>query len=172
MLRSIVGCILWLLLATSAWSQSQSSYTQSLPGTGMPAVNSNPAFSTFIGAGRQGVIASFRGANFNTVADQAIAIPAAITAFRITAIVVTNCSASLTLAAGGFYPAASKAGTPIVAATQLYSALTASTLILLTTLSATATTTRYTVSNIYFALTTAQGGAATCDIYVEGVDLT
>lgn len=121
--------------------------------------------------GRFSGIASLRGANFNVTTDQAIAVPPQVTAFIIERIVVTNCSANLTLAVGGFYPAASKAGTPIVAATQVYTALTAATLKVDLTLSATATSTRYTLSTIFLALTTAQGGAATCDVYIEGLDL-
>jgi hypothetical protein len=118
-----------------------------------------------------GVLASLRGANFNITTDQAIPIPPQITAFIIERIVVTNCSANLTLAAGGIYPTTSKGGTAIVAAAQVYTALTAATLKLDLTLSATATSTRYTLSNIYLALTVAQGGAATCDLYIEGLDL-
>jgi hypothetical protein len=118
-----------------------------------------------------GVIATLRGANMNTTADQAMAVPAQITAFTIERIVVTNCTANLTLAVGGIYPTTSKGGTAIVANTQVYTALTAATIRLDLTLSATAATTRYTLANVYFALTAAQGSAATCDIYVEGLDL-
>jgi hypothetical protein len=117
----------------------------------------------------QRVLGTLRGANFNTTADQAIAINAA--AFSITSIIVTNCSANMTLAAGGFYPTTSKGGTPIVAATQLYSALTGASILLNPTVAATPLVTRYTVSNVYLALTVAQGGAATCDVYIVGVDL-
>jgi len=115
------------------------------------------------------VLGQLRGANFNVTTDQAIAINA--TAYQITSIIVTNCSTSMTLAAGGFYPAASKGGTPIVAATQVYSALTGSTITLNTTIAATPLITRFTVSTIFLSLTTAQGAAATCDVYVVGVDL-
>lgn len=125
-----------------------------------------------LGAGQQKVLGTLRAANFNSTADQAIPIPAQITAFQITSIVATNCSASLTLAVGGFYPTTSKGGTPIVAATQIYSTLTGATLLLATTIAATPLVTRYTISTVYLSLTTAQGGAATCDVYVVGVDLT
>src|SRR5215470_8316669 len=69
----------------------------------------------------QRVIAALSGANFNTTADQPIAIPQRITAFQLTSIIITHASISLTTAAGGFYPAASKGGTPIVSAAQAYS---------------------------------------------------
>lgn len=122
--------------------------------------------------GIQQVLGSLRGANFNTTADQAIAINANVTAFQITGIVVTNCTANLTLAAGGFYPAASKAGTPIVAATQVYSALTSASVLLGVTIAGTPLVTRYTLSQVFLSLTTAQSTAATCDVYVNGLDLT
>jgi hypothetical protein len=82
------------------------------------------------------------------------------------------CSASLTLAVGGFYPTTAKGGTPIVAATQIYSALTSASVLLNATVAATPLVTRFTVTPVYLSLTTAQGSAATCDIYVIGVDLT
>jgi hypothetical protein len=128
--------------------------------------------STRLPTGLAGVLTSLRGANFNTTSDQAIAIPARITAFQITGIVVTNCSTSLTLAAGGVYPTTSKGGTAIVAAAQVYSALTASSILLGLTVAAGPLVTRYAVSNVYLSLTTGQGSAATCDVYVIGVDLT
>jgi hypothetical protein len=121
-------------------------------------------------AGTQRVIGTLRGANFNVATDQAI--PMAVAVYQITGIVVTNCSASLTLAVGGFYPTTAKGGTPIVAATQIYSALTSASVLLNATVAATPLVTRFTVTPVYLSLTTAQGSAATCDIYVIGVDLT
>jgi hypothetical protein len=123
-------------------------------------------------AGMQRRLGVLKGANFNTTADQAIPVVSTVTVFQITSIVVTNCSTSLTLAVGGFYPATSKGGTPIIAAAQIYSALTAASVVLNPTIAATPLVTRFTVSNIYLSLTVAQGGAATCDVYVFGVDLT
>lgn len=120
-------------------------------------------------AGISGVLGSLRAANFNTTADQQIVIQARITAFQITKITVTNCSGSLTLAAGGFYPTASKGGTPIVAAGQAYSSLSALTVILNPTIGSNP---RMTAGPIYLSLTTGAGSAATCDVYVIGDDLT
>jgi hypothetical protein len=121
------------------------------------------------GNAAQRILGQLRGANFNVTTDQSIPINAA--AFQITSIVVTNCSVSMTLAAGGFYPAAGKGGTPIVAATQIYSGLTASNLLINPTIAATPLITRFTISTVFLSLTTAQGAAATCDVYVVGVDL-
>jgi hypothetical protein len=134
------------------------------PCPNVPAVNAP--------LGLQRVLGSLRAANFNSTADQAIAIVGSVTAYQITSVVVTNCSTSLTLAAGGVYPATSKGGTAIVAATQVYTALTGTTVLLGLTVAATPLVTRYTAANVYLSLTTAQGGAATCDVYVVGTDLT
>jgi hypothetical protein len=130
-----------------------------------------PWTSFATGAGDQRVLAALRGANFNVTTDQAIAIPTQVTKWAPTAIWVTNCSTSMTLAAGGFYPAASKGGTALVAAAQLYSAATGSTIIVNTALAAGIATTLYSVNTIYLSLTTAQGSAATCDVYIIGIDL-
>jgi hypothetical protein len=111
-------------------------------------------------------IGKLLSANMNTTADQAITINTS-TPVRITKIVVTNGSTSLTLAAGGFYTAASKGGNAIVAAAQVYSGITGSGISVLPTIAK-----EYvSVSTIYFALTVAQGLAATSDIYVFGVVL-
>lgn len=108
------------------------------------------------------LLATVTGANFNVTTDQSITIPAQ--AWRITRITVTNASISMTTAAGGFYNAASKGGTAIVAAAQVYSALTSAGVILTCTIAVPANV----VTPIYFALTTAQGVAATADIRVYG----
>lgn len=103
------------------------------------------------------------GANMNSTSDQAITIASA--SYIITAIVVTNASVNLTTAAGGVYTAAAKGGTAVVAAGQVYSALTAATKQLALTLN---DTDRRTVSTLYLSLTTGQGSAATADVYVYG----
>lgn len=119
-------------------------------------------------------IVSGRSYNFNTTADQPIAIPQYITAFRLANIIITNASISLTTAQGGFYPAASKGGTPIVANSQAYSALTTSAGLLTATLASFGSNTRFSSANlgtiggllaIWLSLTTPQGAAATADIY-------
>lgn len=128
----------------------------------------------------QRVLASAKGVNFNTINDQPIAIPQRITAFQLAGILITNASISLTTAAGGFYPAASKGGVSIVEATQTYSMLTNNSLILYATLSSFGQNTRFSSANlgsiagflgIWLSLTTAQGLPATADIYLIGIDL-
>lgn len=126
------------------------------------------------------VLGSGRSYSFNTTNDQPIAIPQRITAFTLTGILITNASISLTTAAGGFYPQAGKGGVPIVPATQTYTVLSNSTLLLWATLSSFGQNTRFSASNlgaiggyldIWFSLTTPQGAAATGDIYLIGMDL-
>lgn len=156
MRRFFVGLALALLCHSPAPAQ--------LSGGG----STTPSFQ----AGASRVLCSIRGANFNSTADQACTIPAAVTAWSPTSIVVTNCSASMTLAAGGVYPTTSKGGTALVAAAQIYTALTTATISLSLTLAANIATTRYTAATMYLALTTGQGSAATCDFYIVGVDLT
>lgn len=118
------------------------------------------------------VLCSIRAANFNTTADQACIIAAGITAWVPTSILTTNCSGTFTLAAGGVYPATSKGGTALVAAAQVYTALTGATVVLGLTLAANIATTRQTVGTVYLSLTTGTGSAATCDFYIIGNDLT
>lgn len=118
------------------------------------------------------VLASLRGANMNSTADQPIIIPPQITAWAPTAIWATNVTGSLTLAVGGMYTGAGKSGTALIAGTQIYSTLTGASIILPMTFAAAIVTTRFTAGTIYFALTTASGAAATADIYIMGVDLT
>jgi len=114
-------------------------------------------------------------ADFNSTSDQIITIFSNPSKYIVRRIVVTNASTSLTTAAGGVYTAASKGGTAIVAAAQAYTSLTASTLFLDLTLSATgnaSTTVKSSIPNLYLSLTTAQGAAATADVYVYGDILT
>lgn len=110
------------------------------------------------------VIGKLLGANFNSLADQAI--PLGYGHAIVTDILITNASLSLTLAAGGFYTGAGKTGVAIVGATQLYAALTGAGLALKATLAAPV---RVTTAQLFFALTTAQGAPATADIYVLGI---
>lgn len=129
----------------------------------------------------QRVLASLKGANFNTTNDQPIVIPQQVTAFQINGIVITNPSVSLTTAVGGFYPTVSKGGTPIVAASQTYAALNVvGTSLMTATLAAFGTGTRFSAANlntvggllaIWFSLTTPQGSVASADIYIIGTDL-
>jgi hypothetical protein len=115
-------------------------------------------------------------ANFNITSDQPILLPTTLQAFQLTGIVVAAPSLSLSTAAGGFYPQAAKAGSPIVVAGQVYTALTSSSLLMNATLTAYAQAqyfTRTQLANwaVYFALTTAQGVNCIANIYLLGIEL-
>lgn len=117
------------------------------------------------------VIGKLIGANFNITTDNIIPISAQADKYVIERIVVTNASISLTTAAGGVYTATAKGGTAVVAAAQVYSALTTATKFVALTLQLTALTDVFdaaTQSNLYLNLTTGQGAAATADVYVYG----
>jgi hypothetical protein len=128
--------------------------------------------NAYVGPQQLGIIASLRGANFNVTTDQAIVIPAQITKFVISGVYVTNCSVSMSTAAGGIYTAAAKGGTAVVAASTTYASLTTATVMQNVALTAAAGNTAWTVSSLFFSLTTAHGSAGTCDIFVLGLDLT
>ena len=102
-------------------------------------------------------------ANMNATTDQAITLDPG--QWKIEGIYATKPSVSLTTAAGGVYTAAAKGGTAIVASGQAYSTLVAATDVLAATMAATPTVSGGT---IYLSLTTAQGAAATADIFVFG----
>jgi hypothetical protein len=120
-----------------------------------------------VGAGM--LLGRIIGANMNIATDQPFVLTnwAALNPFRITKITAKNASTSLTTAAGGVYPAASKAGTAIVASAQAYSALSAATIALDLTL-AVGTTVYAKGGAPILSLTTGQGGAATADFYLFG----
>lgn len=121
------------------------------------------------------LLGSLIGADYNSTSDQQIVMYDAPAKFILRRIVVTNASASLSTAAGGVYTAVSKGGTAVVAAAQVYSTLTTSALFLDLTLNTAGSaniTVKSSIPNLYLSLTTAQGGAATADVYVFGDILT
>jgi hypothetical protein len=106
------------------------------------------------------------GADFNVTTDQVIPINNSIR-YRIRRISVLGASLSLTTAVGGFYTGAAKTGLVLVANTQTYSALTAANLAEDMTL-ALPNNVIPAATPLYLSLTTAQGAAATADVYVYG----
>jgi hypothetical protein len=123
------------------------------------------------GIGTEQLLFKLLTANMNSTADQALTRQFQFTNFLITSIRVNNASISLTTAAGGFYTAASKGGVTAVAAAQTYAALTGATLGMEAAIAAAGMAT-LTTGALFLSLTTAQGSAATADIYVRGVPLT
>jgi hypothetical protein len=107
------------------------------------------------------------GANFNTTADQQLS-PTFLGKYRVKRIVVLNTSVNgMSTAAGGVYTAASKGGSAIVAAGQVYTGLTNA----LTALELTLALPNLVLASgtpLYLSLTTPQGAPATADVYVYG----
>jgi len=110
---------------------------------------------------------TLRSANFNVTSDQ-ILTPTFNGKFRVKRIVVINTSLNgMSTAVGGFYTEASKGGSAIVAAGQVYTGLTNALTALELTL-ALPSVAFVAGTPLYFSLTTAQGAAATADLYVYG----
>jgi hypothetical protein len=102
----------------------------------------------------------------NSTSDQLFTKIGSFTSSMIINITATNPSISMTTAVGGIYPTTAKGGTPIVAASQVYSGLTASSVWIAVSSAATGRATN--LSTLYLSLSTPQGAAATCDFYVFG----
>jgi hypothetical protein len=146
---------------------------QALRGVAKPGIGNRPARVDHVhsAVGISQILFSKVGLDMNSVADQALTKAWAFGDYLVEEIRVANASISLTTAAGGVYDTAAKAGTPLVAAGQVYTALTGPTLGLVLTLAAAALDQK-TAAGLFFALTTAQGAPATADIWVIGVPLT
>ena len=112
------------------------------------------------------VLASFQGVNVNATGDTVLPIVNTNT-WSVSNVIFTNASVSLTTAAAGVFTAPSAGGTGIVANAAL-SALTGSTVVSQRTVASTAL---QTGGNLYVNVGTAQGAAATMDVYVYGYDL-
>lgn len=114
------------------------------------------------------MIAKLIGANFNVTTDQLFSACWPLTSVKwgISKVLVTNCSASITTAVGGIYSAASKGGTPIVAAAQAYTGTGVNSLQSLTIAAAGAAS--VWAIDPYLSLTTPEGSAATADVYIIG----
>lgn len=112
------------------------------------------------------VLASFQGVNVNATGDTVLPI-VNTNSYSVSNVIFTNASTSLTTAAAGVFTAPSAGGTAIVASAAL-SALTGSTVVSQRTVASTAL---QTGGNLYVNVATAQGAAATMDVYVYGYDL-
>lgn len=113
------------------------------------------------------LLAVYQGVNANVTGDTVLPIINSTT-YSVKNVVFTNASISLTTAAAGVFTAPSAGGTGIVANAAL-SALTGPTVVSERTVASTAA---QTGQNLYVNVGTAQGAAATFDVYVYGYDLT
>jgi membrane-bound inhibitor of C-type lysozyme len=122
-----------------------------------------------IGAGGSTICGELLNANMNVTTDQPMNwFVAPNQWYRLVKITALNASRSYAsgAAAGGFYTAASKGGTAVVAATQAYTALTKTTATAsldLTLVSGAGTLGTWQNTPLYFALTAADGSAGTMD---------
>jgi hypothetical protein len=113
------------------------------------------------------LLASYQSVNVNATGDTVLPI-LNTGSYSVSNVIFTNASTSLTTAAAGLFTAPSAGGTGIVANAAL-SAMTASTVVSQRTVASTAA---QTGQNLYVNVGTAQGAAATMDVYVYGYDLT
>lgn len=109
-------------------------------------------------------------ADMTSTADQAFRQLFPFTTYAITQIQVTQASGSLSGAIGGIYGAANKSAPILVAATQVYSGVTAVDSVFPLTL-ATAAGKLLTVQTLFLSLTTGLGAAGTASFYVMGTAL-
>jgi len=107
-----------------------------------------------------------KGVNVNATGDQAVIQLINTTTFSVYTVVFVNASISLTTAAAGLFTAPGAGGTAIVANAAL-SGLTGPTVRSDRTVASTATS---TVDYLYLNVGTAQGAAATMDVYIYGYD--
>jgi hypothetical protein len=113
------------------------------------------------------LIASAQSVNLNSVGDTLAQI---LVAGRVSVayILVTNASISLTTAQIAVYTLPAAGGTGVLTATSLSGATTAAKVVN----SAASSTDAIAGLNLYVRNTTAQGAAATADVFIYGYDLT
>ena len=113
------------------------------------------------------LLASYQGVNVNATGDTVLPILDTGN-YSVSNVIFTNASTSLTTALAGVFTAPSAGGTGIVANAAL-SALTGATVVSQRTVASTAS---QAGQNLYVNVGTAQGAAATMDVFVYGYDLT
>lgn len=112
------------------------------------------------------LLASYQGVNVNQTGDTVLPV-SNTTNYSVSNVIFTNASTSLTTALAGVFTAPGAGGTAIVANAAL-SALTGSTVVSQRTVAATAA---QAGQNLYVNVGTAQGAAATMDVFIYGYDL-
>lgn len=125
----------------------------------------NPQYTPYQGQNAFRLLAGAQGVSVNATGDTAMPVINA-SAWSVFQVVLTNASISLTTALAGLFTAPAAGGTAIVANAAL-SGLTGPTIVSQRTV---ASTVKFTGANIYFNVGTAQGAAATVDVYVFGYD--
>lgn len=113
------------------------------------------------------LLASYQNVNVNATGDTVLPV-LNTTNYSISNVIFADASTSLTTALAGVFTAPNAGGTAIVANAAL-SALTGSTVVSQRTVASTAA---QAGQNLYVNVGTAQGAAATMDVFVYGYDLT
>lgn len=122
-----------------------------------------------VGVAGPTLIGRLIGANMNATTDQPIPMfLAAGTSYTPIALITRNCSVSLTTVQGGVYSAASKSGLVIGATTTPFTGCTGTGLTSNVFPTVTTQAAAVNPSTAFLSLTTAQGAAATADIYLYG----
>jgi len=113
------------------------------------------------------LIGSAQSVNLNAVGDTTAPI---LVSGRVSVayVLVTNASVSLTTAQVAVYTAPAAGGTAVLSATALSGATTAAKVVN----TSASSTDAITGANLYVRNTTAQGAAATADVFIYGYDLT
>ena len=111
------------------------------------------------------LLAVYKGVNANATGDTVLPINNS-TSYSVSNVIFTNASVNLTTAQAGVFTAPSAGGTAIVANAAL-SALSSASVVSQRTVASTAA---QTGQNLYVNVGTAQGAAATFDVYVYGYD--
>lgn len=110
-----------------------------------------------------------RTINLGATGDAAtITIPSYVTAYQVSSVKITNCSATPILASVGLFTAASAGGTAIMAAATITGATSASVVLSGTV----ASSARQTATTLFINVAVANAAALTCDIKVSIDDLT
>lgn len=112
------------------------------------------------------LLAAVQGVNLNSVADTAAPVLNAV-GYSVQAIIVANASVSLTTAQLALYSGAGATGTAVKTAYAL-SGNTSSAKVVET---AATSTDSLSGDTLFIRCTTAQGAAATADVYIYGYDL-
>jgi hypothetical protein len=112
------------------------------------------------------LLASYQGVNVNATGDTVLPILDTGT-YSVSNVIFTNASVSLSSAAAGLFTAPGASGA--IVSNAALSALTGSTVVSQRTVASTAV---QTGQNLYVNVGTAQGAAATMDVFVYGYDLT
>ena len=161
-------------MANPGPASSQTTNTEAV----LTPVNVTPVANSSAAAIPQGsnglrLLAVARGVNLNAVGDTAMPL-INTSSYFITAIYVTNASTSLTTAAAGIYQLAGGSGATgqvTVVTSHALSANTGPTVFGSQTVVPTTTLAYSTSPALYFNVATAQGAAATADVFVWGYDL-